>query len=137
MRFNRRFSATSESGRVAAWIKETYDDSASDMMIGAVKVLYLPLTLAESGEPEAVVQQAIKKSRSIFDERMRAALEQYFKVEEDSTSKNGSAHLLGTMPSAKVNPLRTPSQETTSIREPIKSSEKDDFELDDSKLFEN
>lgn len=137
IRFNRRFSATSESGRVAAWMKETYDDSASDMMISAVKVLYLPLALAESGEPEAVVQQAIKKSRSIFDERMRAALEPYFMAEEGSISKNGNAHLLGTMPSAKVNPLSTPSQKTTSIREPIESSQKDDFELDDSKLFEN
>jgi uncharacterized protein (UPF0264 family) len=137
MRFNRRFSATSKSGRVAAWMKETYDDSAPDMMISAVKVLYLPLALAESGESEAAVQQAIKKSRSIFDERMRAALEPYFKAEEDSISRNGNVHLLGAMPSAKVNPLKSPSQEAASIREPIESSQEDDFELDESKLFEN
>jgi hypothetical protein len=137
MRFNRRFSATSESGRVAAWMKETYDDSAIDMMISAVKVLYLPLALAESGESEAAVQQAIKKSRNIFDERMRVALEPYFKGEEGGISKNGNAHLLGAMPSAKVNPVKAPVQEAAPIYTPAQSSQEDDFELDESKLFEN
>jgi len=137
IRLSRKVSMTSEGGKAISWVRDTYDDSAPDMFISAIRVLYLPLALAEAGEDEDVVHQAIKKSRSIFEERMRAALEPYFKAEEDGISRNGNAHLLGAMPSVKVNPVKAPIQEAAPIYKPAPSSEEDDFELDESKLFEN
>ncbi len=137
IRLSRKVSMASEGGKAISWVRDTYDDSAPDMFISAIRVLYLPLALAEAGESEDVVHQAIKKSRSIFEERMRAALEPYLKAEEGGSSRNGNAHFLGSTPSVRVNPAKAPIQETTPIYEPAPSSEEDDFELDESKLFEN
>ncbi len=131
IKFERRFTADSPPGKVFDWLRDGYGSAATDQIVMAVKILFLPQTLAEAGESEETVKDAIKKSRRIFEEKMRAALEPYFKAEEDGISRNGNAHLLGAIPSIKVNPTKAP------IYEPAPSSQEDDFELDESKLFEN
>jgi hypothetical protein len=137
IRFERKFSAASEKGKLFGWLEETYDVSMTDMIIFAVKVLFEPLCLAESGESEVSVKKAIAKSRRIFEEKMRGALEPFFDSEEDAVFENGRSDPVSVrlLPAEVVeNPLIIRPMEP---RQPLASAEfEDDFELDESKIFD-
>ena len=135
-KFDRRFTTDSSAGKVFDWLREEYGSGATDQIVMAVKILFLPQALAESGESEENVNLAMKKSRRIFEERMRFALDPFFKPEEHSESRNGNAHVLGILPSKTglVKGTLHASPAAQGSAQPLKD---DDFELDESKLFDN
>jgi len=132
IKFERRFAADSSPGKVFSWLMEGYDDTTTDLIVTAVKVLFLPLALAETGESEETVNDAIKKSRRIFEEKMNAAHEPYYKAPENSRN----THLLGAVP---VVAQAVATSQNGRSRDLPQSAElvQDEFELDDDKLFDD
>ena len=137
IKFDRRFTADSSAGKMFDWLREEYGSGATDQIVMAVKILFLPQTLAELGESEEKVNVAVKKSRRIFEERMRFALDPFFKPEENGMSRNGNAHVLGTMPFDKTSSGKGALHNSPASQVSTQPLSDEDFELDESKLFDN
>ncbi len=140
IQYKHRFSTSSEAGKVFAWLKESYGETTDEMIACAVKVLLLPIALADRGESEAVVRAAIKRSQYIFEEKMRAAAEPFIGNELKVNCGNGNGH----RPKAILAPLMahgngavSGNHEAPPVSNQFQAVPEDEFELDESKIFDD
>jgi hypothetical protein len=73
-KFERRFSDDSENGMAFGCLKEEFGDSFQDAVVNLVRLIYLPMALAESGASREVVEKASKRAREFVNEKTMAAL---------------------------------------------------------------
>jgi hypothetical protein len=73
-KFERRFSDDSENGMAFGCLKEEFGDSFQDAVVNLVRLIYLPMALAESGASREAVEKASKKAREFVNEKTMAAL---------------------------------------------------------------
>jgi hypothetical protein len=71
--FERHFSGDSINGKAFGWLKENIPNYA-DTMTNLVRMVYLPIALAESGESPETVQRAVNYAREFFESKMLLAL---------------------------------------------------------------
>ena len=73
-KFERRFLVDSENGMAFGCLKEEFGNSYHDGVVNLVRLIYLPIALAESGAPRETVEKASMRAREFVNEKMMAAL---------------------------------------------------------------
>lgn len=142
IKFEHRFSRQSANGKAFKWLKENLSSACDDAITNVVRLVYLPIALAEAGASRQEVETEVQKAREFLNAKMMAALGSCCEGEGNRlVASNGtiperprSAHPLGVVLAApdNSNPFNGASISSVAAIEPD-----DDFvELDENKFME-
>ena len=63
VRYSHRFTEQTDNGKAFKWLKDNLGSACDDAITNAIRLLYLPIALAEAGATRTEVETEVKKAR--------------------------------------------------------------------------
>lgn len=142
VKYHHWFLSQTDNGKAFRWLKDNLGSAYDDAITNAVRFVYLPMALAETGASLQEVETEVRKAREFLNEKMMAALGSCCKREENKSALSNGASpvpLISVRPFGIV-PARKDNANTSNgadISSTAAITPDDDFlELDEDKFME-
>ena len=141
VRYSHRFTEQTDNGKAFKWLKDNLGSACDDAITNAIRLLYLPIALAEAGATSTEVETEVKKAREYFNEKMMAALGSCCEGESSIAAFSNSATpvpLKSVYPTGVVQVLKKNTDTAIGTAASYSAIDPDDdfLELDEDKIME-